>query len=114
MSTTPNLDLELVPANSLQPWVVVNDTLQVLDALVQLAVESDSLGATPATVAGDVGKRWIVPTGATGAWAGQDGNIALCTAANLWRFITPREGFEAWVIDDTAKVRYTAGAWGPA
>ncbi len=111
MSTTPNLDLELVPSNSLQPSVPVNDALQVLDALVQLAVEDKDLTAPPTTTSGDAGKRWIVGSSATGDWAGHDDEIALCTGSGMWRFIPPREGFRAWVIDEAEDYRYTSGAW---
>lgn len=109
--STPNLGLELIPSNSLQPSVAINDALQLLDALVQLAVESRTLTVPPATTEPDIGKRWIVGAAATGAWAGHDGEIALCTGADLWRFIEPREGFEAWVIDEEEKYRYTSGDW---
>ncbi|HEY8354432.1 MAG TPA: DUF2793 domain-containing protein [Methylophilaceae bacterium] len=109
--STPNLGLELVPSNSLQPSVAINDALQLLDALVQLAVESRTLTAPPATTESDIGKRWIIGTSATGAWAGHDGEIALCTGADLWRFIEPREGFEGWDIGAGERVRYTSGAW---
>lgn len=109
--STPNLGLELVPSNSLQPSVAINDALQLLDALVQLAVESRTLTAPPTTTESDIGKRWIIGTSATGAWAGHDGEIALCTGANLWRFIEPREGFEGWDIGAGERVRYTSGAW---
>lgn len=114
MSVTPNLELELVPSNSLQPWVAVNDALQLLDALVQLAVESQVVTAPPVTVAGDIGKRWIVPAAATGAWATHTGSVALCTAPDLWRIIPAREGFLAWVIDESAAARYVGGVWAPA
>lgn len=111
MSTTPNLELELVPTNSMQPWVALNDALQVLDALVQLAVESRTLSAPPTTVVGDIGKRWIVGAGATGAWATHVNKIALCTAPNLWRIIPVQEGFEGWDIGAGERVRYESGAW---
>ena len=112
MSTTPNLGLELVPANSLQPSIAINDALQVLDAITQLSVQDKDLTTPPATSAGDAGKRWIVGASATGAWNNKDGQIALCTGATLWRFIPPGEGWEAWVIDEGKKYRYTSGAWG--
>lgn len=111
MSSTPNLGLELVPSNALQPWVAVNDALQVLDALVQLRVESRVLTAPPTTIESDVGKRWIVATGATGAWAGEDDAVALCTAPGLWRFLPPGEGWEGWDVDASERVRYSGGAW---
>jgi hypothetical protein len=111
MSVTPNLGLELVPANSLQPSIPTNDSLQVIDALLQLAVIDKDETVPPATVGGDVGKRWIVGPAATGDWATHDDEIALCTAAGVWRFIPPKEGFAAWVIDEALEYRYTAGAW---
>lgn len=111
MSNTPNLGLELVPSNSFQPWVQVNDALQVLDALVQLTVQDKDAATPPTTVSGDAGKRWIIGASPTGAWAGQAGAIALCTGANLWRIIPSKDGFEAWVIDEAKKYRKQSGTW---
>jgi hypothetical protein len=92
--TTPNLGLQKVPANSLQPSIPINDSLQALDALVQLSVIA--LTATPpTTTSGDVGKRWLIDGGATGAWATHDGDVALCTAAGQWRFFQPQDGWRA-------------------
>lgn len=108
---TPNLGLELVPANSLQPSVAINDAMQLLDAIVQLAVESRTLTSPPSTAEADIGKRWVVATPATGAWAGHEDAVALCTGANLWRFIEPREGFEGWDIGASERIRYESGAW---
>jgi hypothetical protein len=108
--TTPNLALETVASNTLQPSVPVNDAFQVLDALVQLSVETIT-ATPPTTVGGDVGKRWIVDTGATGTWAGEDGSIALCTAATVWRFFAPAEGWRADVRDEDSIYRYTGSAW---
>lgn len=109
--STPNLGLENVPSNSLQPSVAINDAFQLLDALVQLAVVDKDVAAPPTTVAGDIGKRWIVAASPTGAWVGHATHIALCTAADQWRFIVPKDGFEAVVIDENAKYRFMSGAW---
>ena len=37
------------------------------------------------------GANWLVGTGGTGAWAGQDGAIAAYQAGN-WLFVPPRDG----------------------
>ena len=111
MSTTPNLGLELVPANSLQPSIAINDALQVLDAITQLAVQDKDLTAPPVTSAGDAGKCWVVGASATGDWSGKSKQVALCTGATLWRFIPPQEGWEAWVVDEGKKYRYTSSVW---
>lgn len=110
--TTPNLALDEVPSNSLQTSVPINLDLQALDALVFLAVEDKDATAPPTTVSGDVGKRWIIPSGATGAWSGKTGQVALCTAATVWRFFTPMEGWRARVKDENATYEYDGGAWG--
>ena len=109
--STPNLDLEQVPNNSLQPSVPINDALQALDALVHLAVEDKDLTTPPTTVSGDEGKRWIVGTAATGAWSGKDGQIALCTAADTWRFFAPNEGWRARVKDEDITYEYSGSGW---
>jgi hypothetical protein len=106
--TTPRLALEQIPTNSLQPGTAVNDALQVLDATVQPVAQA--LTATPpTTVAGDVGKVWLIDASATGVWAGKDGQIALCTAAATWRYLTPGTG---WRYDVGGTIyRYAAGLW---
>lgn len=111
--TTPNLALAQVDSNSLQPSVPINSALQILDAVVQLVVQDKDLTTPPTTVAGDAGKVWIVGASATGSWASQDGKLALCTAANTWTFITPKEGWRASVIDETddPQYRYTGTSW---
>lgn len=111
MSTTPNLNLEQMPQNSTQPSVPYNDAMQVLDALLQSNVLDKDLTTPPATVVGDIGKRWLVPTGATGAWSGNATRIALCVGANLWRFIVPRPGFRVYVVDENIDYRFNGTAW---
>lgn len=109
--STPNLGLLTAPNGSTNISAAYNDAMQVIDALLHLAVLDKDLTAPPVTVAGDAGKRWIVAAAPTGAWAGQAGNVALCTGATLWRFLVPKEGWEAWVVDEAVKYRYESGAW---
>lgn len=108
---TPNIDLPTVPNGQTNISAAFNDAMQLIDALLHLTVEDKDLSAPPATVSGDVGKRWIIGAAPTGDWAGHAGKIALCTAAGLWRIIPAREGYEAWVIDEGAKYRYESGTW---
>ncbi|AMW36141.1 hypothetical protein [Xanthomonas phage XAJ2] len=108
MATTPVLGLELMESNSLQPSVPFNSAMQLLDIVAQLTVQQ-FLQTPPATTNADIGKTWIVSGGATGAWAGQDGRLAVSTAANLWRFIVPRAGWRADV--QTAIYRFDGSTW---
>lgn len=112
MSTTPNLALEQWPSGTPSGSVTVNDALQVIDAILHLSPEDKDLAAPPTTVEADKGKTWIVGASATGAWAGHDGEVALCTAADVWRFLVPNEGWRADVRDEDVAYRYSGTAWG--
>lgn len=108
---TPNLNLPTVPNGQTNISVAFNELAQILDVFTPLAVEDKDLSAPPTTTTPDVGKRWIVAATPTGAWAGQAGNIALCTAANVWAFFEPPPYVIAYVIDETAEYRNIAGTW---
>lgn len=109
--STPNLNLPNMPQNSLQPSVPYNEAMQILDALVGLAFQAIATTAPPTTVAGDAGKCWLIPTGATGAWVGKTDQIALCTGANLWAYIVPKVGLHGYSIVDDKDMRYKSTGW---
>jgi hypothetical protein len=75
MSTvSPNLSLPYIQQNQAQKHVTHNEGMRLLDGVVQLSVLSRAQTAPPANpVAGD---RYILPSGATGAWAGFDDSLA--------------------------------------
>lgn len=58
-----------------------------------------------------VGDEYLVTSGATGAWAGKEDNVAVWT--NLgWKFVLPRVGVTLYVEDETAFYHHNAaGAW---
>lgn len=56
------------------------------------------------------GEGHIVPSGATGAWSGQSGKIAIWDGA-AWAYITPRDGFLVHVADADGLALYDGGAW---
>jgi len=72
---SPNLSLPYLAPAQAQKHVTHNEALGLLDAVVQLAVQSRSQTEPPADPA--PGARYIVPPGATGAWSGQEGMLAL-------------------------------------
>ena len=109
--STPNLGLETVPSNSLQPSIPLNDALQLIDALLHLTIVDKDLSKPPTTTDTDIGKRWIVAASPTDAWAGHEKDIALCTGANLWRYIQPKDGMRAWVSDEALDYRYVSDVW---
>lgn len=106
--TTANLALPFIAAAQAQKHVTHNEALLLLDALVQLAVLDKDLAAPPASP--QEGARWIVAAGASGAWAGQAGKIA-AWQDGAWRFLSPRPGFVAFVLDEAAFYFWNGSAW---
>jgi hypothetical protein len=89
---TPNLGLTTSPNGATDISGAYNPSMLLLDAIVQLSIQA-ILNAPPATVDGDKGKVWIIGAAPTGAWAGKAGQLALCTAANVWAYFQPQDGW---------------------
>lgn len=77
------------------------------DIRVHIMAESASTTAPPASPTD--GQFYIVPAGATGVWAGQDGKVAK-RATGVWTFLTPVAGWSAWV-KDVDRVFVHDGTW---
>lgn len=109
---TPRLGLPYVLAAQAQKHIPINDSLARLDGLVQLAVESRSTSAQPASPPS--GGVWILPSGATGAaWASQPVGVLMRFEAGAWEAWTPAEGVLAWVKDENQMVAFDGAAWTP-
>jgi hypothetical protein len=108
MPTTTNLELPYIAAAQAQKHVTHNEALRMLDAVVQIGVESGSLTTPPATpVDGD---RYIVASAATGAWSGRDHMVA-AYQDNTWAFYEPRPGWLAWIADEQLLRAWNGTAW---
>jgi len=57
-----------------------------------------------------LGNLYIVPSGATGAWASQERRLAWYDGFT-WEFYTPTEGVRAWVSDEDLLIVYSGSAW---
>ena len=105
---TTNLQLPYIQASQAQKHVPANATFDILDSLVQLAVESRTLTAPPGSPVD--GTAYIPGSGATGAWASWDLNIAVYRSG-VWSKIVPRDGWTAWVKDERLGVKYQDSVW---
>lgn len=108
MTDTANLALPCIEGSQAQKHVTHNEALRLLDTLVQLAVLDRDLTAPPG--APSEGQRWIVKTGATGAWASHVDAIA-AWQDGAWQFSTPRVGWLAYVIDESVLLTWNGSAW---
>ena len=107
MSETYQFRIPYLEAAQAQKHVTVNEALTRLDALTQLRVQS-RVSDVPAT--SDDGQTYIVPASATGAWLGQDHNIAIYSNGG-WIFAQSQHGWVAWILDETVEVRFDGVLW---
>ncbi len=108
MTDTPNLSMPLIAPAQAQKHVTHNEALRQLDSLVQLAVSAIDQPAPPAAPVD--GMRYVVPVGATGAWAGQDRKLAVFEDV-AWAFYQPRPGWIAWVEDRGQQWVFDGSDW---
>lgn len=106
--TSPLLSLPYLLPSQAQKHVYHNEALRVLDAVVQLAVLSQTMTSPPALAA--VGDRYIVAAGASGSWAGHSDEIALFEGSD-WGFFVPQPGWRAEIPAEARSLVYDGSAW---
>ncbi len=107
MTNTPILGLPVVSASQGQMYLPHNAALDQIDALCQLSVKSINQTAPP--VSPSPGDRYIVATGATGAWAGWDDSVAVFLLTGAWQRLIPATGWQTWVESLARQYIYVAG-----
>lgn len=105
---TPRLGAPYIRAAQAQKEVTHNGALNILDALVQAAAEDRDLTAPPPDP--EEGGLWIVAAGASGEWAGRDGEIAQWIGG-AWTFHVPRVGYAVWLKDEAVAARFDGTDW---
>jgi hypothetical protein len=108
--TTPNLLLPFIQAAQAQKHITHNEALRLLDGLTQISVLDRGLTAPPGSPA--EGARYIVASGATGLWAGWDGDVAFY-AGSAWLRLPARTGWVVWVQDEARVVVRIGSVWTP-
>jgi Protein of unknown function (DUF2793) len=108
MTDSTHLSLPYIEAAQAQKHVTHNDALRMLDALVQLSVIARNVTSTPASP--PEGGRWLVGSGATGAFAGNAGNVA-GFQDGVWRFFVPQKGWHAYVESEAAFTLFDGTNW---
>ena len=106
MSASANLALPFIEGGELLPDVTLNETLRLIDTLVQLAIVDRDLNTPPGSPV--EGQRWIVKASPSpsGAWAGHGNHIAAWQDGG-WVFCAPKVGWFAYVIDEGALVAWS-------
>ena len=90
-----------------------NQNWDAIDALVQPTVKSVTTTTPPTSPAN--GDAYVVPVGATGAWSGYTGKIAVWVARNsAWTFYSPKAGWKIINQADSGMYVYSGMAWASA
>ena len=105
---TPRLSLPYIVQSQAQKEVTHAEALNVLDALVQAAVETRALSVPPANPV--EGALYLVGVNPTGAWSGH-GNALAQWIGGAWAFRAVAEGFRVWLKDEKTLIIWTGTAW---
>lgn len=108
MSNSPRIGLPYLDAAQAQKHVTMNEALARLDTAAAGRAETMALASPPASPG--EGEAHIVPAGAGGAWAGEDGNVAVYLNGG-WDFFAPWAGWSLWVAAETAFALYDGIDW---
>ena len=108
MSETAQFQLPLIAPSQAQKHVTVNEALSILDCVAQLRVLSGTMTTPPAT--GTEGDAYLVPAGATDAWSGEDGRLAVHVNGG-WRFVTPKTGWQCFNTETGTNLLFDGTAW---
>ncbi len=108
--TSSRLALPFIQAAQAQKHVTHNEALRALDVLVQLSFQDDAQSAPPASP--DEGDCYIVTSGASGAWSGQEGQIAVWLDG-AWQFQSAQAGWAGLVLSKGSLVYFDGAAWQP-
>jgi hypothetical protein len=104
---TSNLSLPFILPSQAQKHVTHNAALQMLDAIVQLAIVTNA--ATPPDNSAE-GACYLVDVSPIGAWVGKAGMVAL-RQDGAWVFLQPRDGWQAWFLADARTRVFQSGRW---
>jgi hypothetical protein len=108
MDRTTNLKIPYILMAQAQKHVTHNEALLMIDALMQMGVQSRAMSEPPADLAD--GARFIVPETAAGAWIDQHAKIAAWQDGG-WRFYQPVEGWIAFCSNENRLLVFHEGSW---
>ena len=108
MTSTINLGLPFLEAAQAQKHVTHNEALRILDAVTHIAVIARDVFAPPPSPA--EGDRYLVPSAATGAFAGYANWLAI-REDGAWRFTQPRAGWRLYVANENRELLFDGSAW---
>lgn len=108
MDITTRLKLPLLAAGQAQKEAWHNEALLLIDRLLAGVIEGAASATPPSSPTAD--GLYVVATGATGVWLGQDGSLAAYSSSG-WRFVPPAEGMRLVERASGQEWRRLASGW---
>lgn len=108
MTTTPNFSIPELAQAQAQKHVTVNQGFKVIDTAMNLNVISRVLTAPPGSPS--EGDKYIPAATATGAWVGQEDNIATFINGS-WLFFIPVDGWRCFDQNTSTLLIYDGAVW---
>jgi hypothetical protein len=105
-TVTPRFGLPLLFAGQAQKEFYVNEAHALVDALLHAACEGEA--AAPPSSPSE-GEAWLVGSGASGDWSGEDGKLA-AYQSGTWLFVQPNDGMRLF-DRATGQVLLYRGGW---
>ncbi len=113
-TTSPRLGVPYIAEGQDDKETAHSEGVNRFETMIQLSVKDrdlsdpDDLGS-PTRDAFVNGDLYLVPSGATGNWSGQDDDIA--AYYDGWIFLTPNEGWRVWIEDEDRTLLWDGSAW---
>lgn len=109
MANTPNLNMGYLEEGQSKAEVTVNESLNIIDALLSQGVLD--FDPSPPVNPSDGDAYIVSSSGASGPWTLKENQIAIYYKG--WRFIQAREGMQVYVRDAVFKCRvmWNGTAW---
>lgn len=105
---TARLGLAYIQAAQAQKHVTHNEALRLLDGIVQASAVDRTTSTPPGSPA--EGDTYIVASGATGVWAGWEGDLALYVDGSWYR-LTAVQGMRVWDLAADELVVRIGSSW---
>lgn len=109
-SATPRFAIPLLFAGQSQKEFSVNEAHALADALLHAACEGEAASPPGTPIEGEA---WLVASGATGDWAGEDGKLA-CRQMGNWLMTAPSDGMRLFDRSTGQMLLYRGGWQRPA
>lgn len=102
------LQLPFIQPAQAQKHVTHNEAIELLDVIVNLRLEV--IGETTPPLSPFEGGCWFIGENPTGEWENHGGEIAAFLNGG-WLYITPKEGWCAWDVENQKLSVFTSSDW---